>query len=92
MWQISRILGVRVVVGGEVSFGRVVVKESERAYGYGHVLIEETLKAIATFSTQKPIKISAQTYLKKFYESHGFYCEGEEYLEDGIPHIAMLRD
>ena len=36
------------------------------------------------------IKISAQSYLKKFYSSHGFNAEGKEYLEDGIPHTAMF--
>jgi ElaA protein len=36
-------------------------------------------------------KISAQTYLRRFYKAHGFEQTGSEYLEDGIPHIAMLR-
>jgi ElaA protein len=36
------------------------------------------------------IKISAQQYLIKFYESHGFVISGEGYLEDGIPHISMI--
>ncbi|NJW55135.1 GNAT family N-acetyltransferase, partial [Salinimicrobium sp. CDJ15-91] len=27
-----------------------------------------------------------------FYESHGFQQVGEGYLEDGIPHIAMIKD
>ena len=39
---------------------------------------------------KKKIKISAQSYLKSFYSSHGFKAEGEEYLEDGIPHTAMF--
>ena len=38
---------------------------------------------------QSPIKISAQSYLKKFYSSHGFVAKGDEYMEDGIPHTAM---
>ena len=41
------------------------------------------------FNTSK-ITISAQTYLKKFYESHEFIQKGNEYLEDGIPHIKMV--
>ena len=41
------------------------------------------------FCTKK-MKLSAQTYLIKFYESHGFRTTGEGYLEDGIPHIAMI--
>jgi ElaA protein len=38
------------------------------------------------------IKISAQTYLKKFYNHLDFIETGEEYLEDGIPHIGMIRE
>jgi len=38
------------------------------------------------------IKLSAQQYLIKFYESHGYQSIGEGYLEDGIPHIAMIKD
>ena len=37
------------------------------------------------------IEISAQTYLLKFYTSLGFIKEGEEYLEDGIPHTRMIK-
>ncbi|MBQ4820031.1 GNAT family N-acetyltransferase [Aquimarina sp. MMG016] len=73
------------------SIGRVVVSESERKYGYGHVLIKESIDAIQKHFNTVKIKISAQTYLKKFYEKHGFTQVGEEYLEDGIPHIAMIR-
>lgn len=73
------------------SFGRVLVSEKERKYGYGHDLIKISIKAIETNFKTKKIKISAQKYLKKFYESHGFIKLGEEYLEDGIPHIAMIK-
>ena len=37
------------------------------------------------------ITISAQLYLQKFYESHGFIAVGESYLEDDIPHIEMKK-
>ena len=37
------------------------------------------------------ILISAQSYLTKFYNSLGFIQISEEYLEDDIPHIKMLR-
>ncbi|WP_028891615.1 GNAT family N-acetyltransferase [Tenacibaculum sp. 47A_GOM-205m] len=73
------------------SIGRVVVKESERKYGYGHDLIKASIKAIVYNYNETTITISAQTYLQKFYESHGFKQIGEGYLEDGIPHIRMVR-
>ncbi|MGQ3677634.1 GNAT family N-acetyltransferase [Tenacibaculum discolor] len=73
------------------SIGRVVVKETERKYGYGHDLIKVSIKAIIDNYNETTITISAQTYLQKFYESHGFKQVGEGYLEDGIPHIRMVR-
>ena len=52
----------------------------DRALDY----IDHTLALPAT-------RISAQRYLQAFYESRGFVQSGEGYLEDGIPHIPMLR-
>ncbi|PZD79145.1 GNAT family N-acetyltransferase [Mesonia sp. K7] len=75
----------------EASIGRVVVKENQRKYGYGHDMINASIQAIEEKFHTKTIKISAQTYLKKFYESHQFIQVDEGYLEDGIPHIAMIR-
>ena len=73
------------------SIGRVIVKDTERKFGYGHDLIKASIQAIVNNYEKKIITISAQTYLQKFYESHGFKQVGEGYLEDGIPHIKMVR-
>ena len=73
----------------EASFGRTVVKKTQRGKGYGHVLVKESLKYLKN-KKERPVKISAQSYLKKFYSSHGFIARGEEYLEDNIPHTAMF--
>jgi ElaA protein len=73
------------------SIGRVVVQENERKFGYGHELIKASIKAIKDYFKVDAITISAQVYLKKFYQSHGFKQVGEGYLEDGIPHIRMNR-
>ncbi len=75
----------------EASFGRVIIKETARKYGYGHDLIKETLTAMKEEYNETTIRISAQTYLLKFYGSHGFIQEGEGYLEDGIPHVNMVK-
>lgn len=75
----------------EASIGRVVVKEDQRKFGYGHEIMRTSIKTIEEQFKTKIIKISAQLYLKQFYESHGFLQKGESYLEDGIPHIAMLK-
>lgn len=75
----------------ESSIGRVIVKEKYRDKKWGHDLIREAIKAIRDNFEEERITISAQLYLKKFYESHGFFQTSEEYLEDGIPHIEMKR-
>lgn len=72
------------------SIGRVVVKKEERQHKYGYGIMKVSIKAIDEHFNGKTIKISAQSYLKKFYNSLGFKEEGEGYLEDGIPHVAML--
>lgn len=74
------------------SIGRIVVQEDQRKFKYGHQLVDESIQFILKNFTDKKILISAQTYLTKFYNSHGFQQLGEGYLEDGIPHIKMLRD
>lgn len=76
----------------EASIGRVVVKDTERKYGYGYDLMNASIQAAQNqFNTTK-ITISAQLYLKNFYNNLDFKQVGEEYLEDGIPHIEMIRN
>ena len=57
-----------------------------------YVIMEASVKAISDHYKQTRIKISAQTYLMRFYNNLGFKKIGEEYLEDGIPHIAMIKN
>ncbi|MFZ2283659.1 MAG: GNAT family N-acetyltransferase [Lutibacter sp.] len=76
----------------KASIGRVVVAQKERKFGYGHVIFQNSMDAVETYFKETSIKISAQLYLKKFYESHGFVQVGEGYLEDDIPHIAMIKN
>ena len=76
----------------KASIGRVVVVASERKFGYGHQLVKASMTAIKNNFKVGDITISAQVYLKKLYESLDFIQVGEEYLEDGIPHIRMDRN
>ncbi|MES2747397.1 MAG: GNAT family N-acetyltransferase [Bacteroidota bacterium] len=73
------------------SIGRVIVKPSHRHLKLGHELMREAIQAIESSFGVSEITISAQLYLKKFYESHGFVATSETYLEDDIPHIEMKR-
>jgi len=76
----------------EASIGRVVVAQNQRKYKYGYTIMEASIAAIKEAYNETTIKISAQCYLKKFYNNLGFTEIGAEYLEDGIPHIAMLKN
>jgi len=86
----------RIFKGGDyfekASIGRVVVAANERKFGYGHIIFQHSVEAVKEHFKEISIKISAQLYLKKFYESHGFVQVGEGYLEDDIPHIAMVKN
>lgn len=73
------------------SIGRVVVFKNERSFKYGYDIMEISIKAIKDYYNETVIKISAQCYLKQFYSKLGFKAKGEEYLEDDIPHIAMIK-
>lgn len=73
------------------SIGRVVVEKDQRMYGYGYDIMHASIEFIQQEWPTKPIEISAQKYLLKFYKNLGFKQIGEPYLEDGIPHIRMLH-
>ena len=75
----------------EASIGRVVVKETQRQYDYGYDIMNASVEAIQNHFKTSDIRISAQTYLKTFYNNLGFKEVGEEYLEDGIPHVNMIK-
>lgn len=72
------------------SIGRVVVRKEQRQHKYGYQLMEQSIATVSTHFNVQTIKISAQTYLKKFYNTLGFKETGDTYLEDGIPHMAMI--
>ena len=76
----------------EASIGRVVVKKEERQYKYGYDIMNASVSYVKNELKLTKIKISAQAYLKTFYSNIGFKQIGEPYLEDGIPHIAMVME
>ncbi len=76
----------------EVNFGRFVVKVDFRRQGIGQQLLLTALQEISQCWPKMPIKISAQTYLQVFYEQYGFSRVSDGYLEDGIPHVAMVKE
>lgn len=73
------------------SIGRVLVHPNYRKKQLGHEILRRVLEEIERKFEKSEIKISAQTYLLRFYEQYGFKKISAEYLEDGIPHIDMLK-
>lgn len=76
----------------ESSIGRVVVAKNQRQFKYGYDIMNASVEAIKEYYNETVIKISAQCYLKRFYNNLGFKEVGEEYLEDNIPHVAMYKE
>ena len=89
----TRLLDKGIAYDNYPAIGRVVTSQQVRGSGAGKLLMKASIKAVKQlFPQQKSIKISAQCYLIRFYQSFGFQTTGEEYLEDDIPHIAMILD
>ncbi|MFC6877420.1 GNAT family N-acetyltransferase [Flavobacterium myungsuense] len=76
----------------EASIGRVVIDANYRDKKWGHEMMKQAIAGIETHFKEIKIIISAQLYLQKFYENHGFVQTSEMYLEDDIPHIEMKRE
>lgn len=70
-----------------IAIGRVVTKASHRGKGYSRRLMEA---AVGDFGNAE-LYLQAQTYVEPFYASFGFSRTSAEYLEDGIPHVDMVR-
>jgi ElaA protein len=88
----ARLLPPGVPFEGHTSIGRVLSVAEVRRTGAGRALLQKAIEESTRIFGHFPICISAQSYLLQFYRSFGFVEEGEEYLEDGIPHIHMVRE
>ncbi len=86
----ARIVPKGISYENYISIGRVIVAEVARGTGEGIRLMEAAMEVCRAFAPEDKIKISAQSHLQKFYGSLGFVTVGEEYLEDGIPHVGMV--
>ncbi len=91
----SLVASTRLVPAGvafdEASIGRVVTAPEARSGGLGHALMVESLQQLAAHWGPQPVRIGAQAHLEAFYNRHGFVSDHKPYIEDGIPHIEMIR-
>jgi ElaA protein len=94
-WREGLLAGYSRVIGPGISYvessiGRIVTSPAARGFGVGRELLRKSIDTIYILYGKQPVRIGAQCYLTKFYESFGFVQKGEIYLEDGIKHIEML--
>lgn len=92
----SNLLAYARIVPPEISYtepsiGRVTTSPAVRRTGLGITLMQYAIQHVKKLYGDLPIRIGAQYYLLKFYQSLGFREEGEIYDEDGIPHIEMVK-
>ena len=71
--------------------GRVAVSPAHRGKRLGEALMREAIAECEKAYPNEDIELSAQSHLQAFYASLGFRPVSDEYLEDGIPHIDMVR-
>lgn len=86
-----RILAQGQSYNNYISIGRVAIAQQARGTGLGHELMTQALKLCQEYFPEQNIKISAQEYLLNYYQQHGFEQVSEMYLEDDIPHVAMIK-
>lgn len=86
----ARILPPGLSYSDAAAIGRVVIKEEIRGHGIGHEIMDKCMDFCALEFGDASIRISAQKHLENYYAQHNFKSTGNEYLEDGIPHVEMI--
>lgn len=72
---------------GAARIGRVVTAPHARGRGLAAALMAAALREIG----DRPSRLDAQTHVAGFYARFGYRVAGEEYLDEGIPHVPMAR-
>ena len=71
--------------------GRMAVRKEARGTGIGGSILS-ALMAEAQKRGDRVVMLNAQTQAEPFYQRFGFVRDGEEFMEAGIPHVAMRRE
>jgi ElaA protein len=95
-WAQSEVAAYLRILGpgtrfAEPSIGRVLTSKAFRSSGLGRVLMAKALDHLDAKHPDHGVRIGAQARLERFYASFGFAVVSETYMEDGIPHVKMLR-
>jgi ElaA protein len=75
----------------ERSIGRVLTTSAFRGTGLGRELLKRALEYVDQTFPKESVRLGAQAHLQSFYAFFGFEKASDLYMEDGIPHVEMLR-
>jgi ElaA protein len=95
-WSDDKVAGYARIYGPGIKFrepsiGRILTTEPFRRTGLGREVVARSLSHIERLYPSQDVRIGAQARLERFYQSLGFVTASPEYMEDGIPHIEMVR-
>jgi predicted GNAT family N-acyltransferase len=75
---------------GVARLGRLAVEPEWRRRGVGAELLSEAARASRRAGAER-IELHAQTYARELYERDGYADYGDEFVEEGIAHVAMRK-
>jgi len=75
----------------EPAIGRIASHPAHRRQGHGRAAVKKAVEICQDIWPSEGIRISAQQRLEKFYRDFGFRTVSTPYLEDGLPHVEMIR-
>ena len=87
--RVTAYLRILVEPDGSYRIGRVCVAEAYRGAGFARRLVVEALTRTAADDPAADVVLDAQSHLAGWYERLTFCADGDEFVEDDIPHVPM---
>lgn len=79
------------LVDGFGKLERICILKPYRKFGLGKVIIK-ALEEVAEKDGVSKIKLHGQKHAEGFYNKLGYQTSSSVFMEDGIPHILMIKD
>jgi predicted GNAT family N-acyltransferase len=88
----GRVVGTCRLVfeGGLAQLGRMAVEDEIRGRGIGAAILAEAERQARAARAER-IRLHAQLAARALYERAGFETRGDEFMEEGIPHVTMEK-
>jgi predicted GNAT family N-acyltransferase len=88
----GRVIGTcRLVFDGALArLGRMAVEDDYRGRGLGAAILTEAEQQARAAGSER-IRLHAQIAARSLYERGGFVVQGQEFMEEGIPHLTMEK-